>query len=214
MVTPLVSDQQIEAAIQLRQTFDPGMIVDSTLYTLREKLPEIDLKATAIKVATLNTLYSTNLYAIWRMAEHIVQVLNSGQVSGGSTLVEAIAQFEGRYLKSFASKYVHFFCDPSVPIYDYYVVRSLGLARQSKRTQPNSYTEFAGWVMEVAQPHLGPFTLKQIDQYLWLAGMYSWYRARGGSQLSGDINRLFQSSDAAICRQLDLLLRFPQGQGG
>lgn len=201
-----VSPSQIGAAIALRQAFDPWLIVDGALNALSERFPENDLKAVVVKVATFNALYNTNLYAIWRMAAHITEVVEQGKQESGVGLVEAIARFDDRYHKSFASKFVHFFHDPFVPIYDSYAALALGTIRGARRIYPNDYVEYTEWVLEFSA-HLGDsFTVKQIDQFLWLAGMYGWYKQKGGAQLSVDINRLFETDDSRTISLLEALL--------
>ena len=76
-----------------------------------------------LKASVLNQLYATNVFAIFDMAGHICEVIGAYQGPAGPPLVEKIALMrfgdKERRFVSFASKYAHFFIDPSTfPIVD------------------------------------------------------------------------------------------------
>jgi hypothetical protein len=66
---------QIEAANELHQGLPQWKNTDDALHALHNRFPEFDIKAMLLKVAAVNQLYGTNVYAVDRMARHIVEVL-------------------------------------------------------------------------------------------------------------------------------------------
>lgn len=81
-----------------------------------------------LKVAAVDHLYATNLVmnlSAVTMADHIVEIMR--EPPSGAALVERIAEIKVRsgdtkHLRSFASKFCHFFIDRDrYPIFDKYV---------------------------------------------------------------------------------------------
>ena len=95
---------------------------------LRERVPGFDLPASLLKVAAVNQLYFTNVYAVARMAEHVTDIMAKPpddlllMVDKIAALLPAPGQKHDRKHWSFASKFVYFFVDDRCPIYDSYAV--------------------------------------------------------------------------------------------
>ena len=86
---------------------------EEKLLELFKKYPtNTDIKSVFIKVKFLNTFYSTGLYGIEDMIEHILNLKNvdSRLKTGDPTLVDEIARITkaGKCYFSFASKYCSF----------------------------------------------------------------------------------------------------------
>jgi hypothetical protein len=65
---------------------------DEALTLVAERFPGFDHPACLVKIVSLNGLYGTNLYALHRMANHVVAVLAKKDVRTTSVrLVEDIA---------------------------------------------------------------------------------------------------------------------------
>ncbi len=66
---------QIDAAISLQSRMPLWRETNRAFQVLRERVPGFELYAALVKVATVNQLYSTNVYAVARMAEHVAAVM-------------------------------------------------------------------------------------------------------------------------------------------
>src|SRR6266849_11219323 len=110
LAVPL-STAQIEAANRLHGKLLQWQVTDRALHTLQENLPGFDIEATLLKVVAVNQLYGTNVYAVVRMAQHVVDVMLDLKNIEDVELVEVLATLTGRKHLSFASKFAHFFID-------------------------------------------------------------------------------------------------------
>ncbi len=201
-----ISADQIAAAAGLSDVMDPWRVTDGALNALRTRFPEFDLQACALKVCAINSLYNTNLYAIWSMAEHCSSVMTGDSPPEGPALVDALALLGRRRHISFASKFAHFFVNSEAyPIYDYYAVKMVAHVLQSRRVWPNDYSEFFAWVSQVREVTGCPCTLKELDQYLWLGGMYREFLSKDDAKLSRNVMSLFRSQDSKTQSMLALL---------
>lgn len=86
------------------------------------------LEEILLKVAVLNSLYSTNIFALTKVANHIHQLqIDSALAQHSLAVIEDIAciQFNGKRRRnySFATKYCHWHLPDVYPIYDSYVER-------------------------------------------------------------------------------------------
>jgi hypothetical protein len=124
LAVPLWRDQ-IRAAEAIRGQLKYWQDADAALRLLATAVPGFTREAALLKVAAINTLYGTNLYAFNRMAKHIEGVLSLRIPKLCPELVEEIAAvppLRGQrrwHHRSFASKFCHFFLDAGAfPIYD------------------------------------------------------------------------------------------------
>lgn len=133
-----------------------------------------------IKCSTLNDFYSTNIFSIFPVAKHILQLDIDGRLQEGDlTLVNDIADVEGvdRRFYSFASKYCSHHKPNQFPIYDSYVDKVLRHFRRSdkfanfKNDDLKDYVKFKAILDEFkAYYSLEQYSLKELDKYLWLLG--------------------------------------------
>ena len=131
----LVLPSQIEAAGRLHHRTTQWESTDRAFELLRDRLPGFSREACILKAAAINDLYSTRVYAIWRMAEHLHQVMTDHPPEDPVELVTTIAALPSadgsgpeRMHWSFASKIGHFFIDGDrYPIYDSYCRDMLAL---------------------------------------------------------------------------------------
>ncbi len=136
-----------------------------------------------VKVSTLNDFYSTNIFAAYKVAKHIISLniderLNSGDIS----LVGDIAKIEMdsgniKNFYSFASKYCSHHKPLDFPIYDSFVDTLLKYFRDTdnfyefKNEDLKEYVKFKNILIEFQRYYgLEQFNLKEIDKYLWLLG--------------------------------------------
>jgi len=188
---------QIQAGATLRELLNPWNSTDNALTLLAIRFPDHTLEACLVKTATLNALYNTNVFAVWRMGEHVHRVLNEPGRSNGPDLVDRMAQMDAnRAHRSFASKYAHFFIDPEAfPILDQYVVKMLAWHLGHRRVWPESYVEFHDWFNQLRPFCEGNPSTKEIDQYLWMAGMKREFDRSGRKYLSASVGDLFERTD-------------------
>ena len=129
-----------------------------------------------IKCTTLNKLYSTNIYQILPVAEHILQLnIDARLRSGDITLVEDIANvttLNKRYY-SFATKYCAMHEPNLFSIYDSNVHKVLMHYYKQKFTY-NCLRDYKSYYhalrMFKKDYHLETLTLWELDKYLWQLG--------------------------------------------
>lgn len=216
LAAPLTTNQ-IEAAGRIRTHLGQWVLSDEALETLRQRLPRFEPSAVLLKVVAINALYGTNVYALVRMADHIGKVLMGADLGqAGPELVEAIAALpvasaveKPRRHISFASKFAHLFIDAErFPIYDAYskrVVEShLGRGTTAAPRQPYvSYVADFRRLMDLAGWR---GSSRELDRYLWLAGLYREWTKNHDAPIYSEARRLFASPPPDVARDLAALL--------
>lgn len=149
-----------------------------------------DIKDILLKASILNDFYSTNIFSIYPVAEHIYKMkidskLEEGDISAVSDIKSVIIGGKKKELYSFASKYCSHHNPEEYPIYDSYVDEVLWYFRKppysSNHENPNfsnfkrkdlkDYGEFKKILLKFRDFYgLNEYSLKQIDQYLWQLG--------------------------------------------
>ena len=137
-----------------------------------------------LKAATLNDFYSTNIYSIYPVAKHILELdIDSRLAEGRVDLVDEIQKVVvgGRemHFYSFASKYCSHHNEKDFPIYDSYVDEVL---RYFRDRSGDSFARFHNVELKVyprfkdlllafrAYYGLEEFSLKEVDKYIWQLG--------------------------------------------
>lgn len=134
------------------------------------------------KVVTLNTLYSTNIYGVYDVARHIVELNIDGRLTNGDqSLVDDIANVaigrRTRQVLSFASKYCSWHRPECYQIYDSFVDELLWVYQREfafatfKRVELRTYSRFIQ-IVDALVDHFGlqVFSRKDLDKFLWLEG--------------------------------------------
>ena len=180
-VVPLAIPQ-IEAANELHLRLEQWRITDKTLRDLHERFPGFDIEATLLKVVAVNQLYGTNVYAVDRMAKHIVEIMHADMPSEDVKLVEMLAALPALPAKiqrnhiSFASKFAHFFIDKErFPIFDSYaedMVKFHLSGQEYVKYKKYPYPAFVQNIMILKNHIQGSCTYEALDCYLWLAGCF------------------------------------------
>ncbi len=147
------------------------------LFPLNALLDEI-----LIKVASINDLYSTNIYAVHDVASHIWHLdIDSELKQGSLNVVDKIAKVKinGKIRRnySFASKYCSFHRPDIYPIYDSFVdyllwsYKNMDQFANFYRSDLQDYLRYRE-IIELFQEHynLSEHSLKEIDKFLWLYG--------------------------------------------
>jgi hypothetical protein len=172
---------QITAANRIRRQLPTWSAADDAFGILAKQVPGFKLPETMLKVAAINQLYGTNLYAVNRMAAHITAALRRGVSEPGPGLVERIAcvppldgQRSWRHF-SFASKFCHFFVDrESCPIFDSYADDTLRrhLGRKRERDSQHPYIAFVKNATALRNLSGVTATAVEMDRYLWIRGAF------------------------------------------
>jgi len=135
LAVPLSRDQ-VAAANRLHAGLRQWATADRALGALAERFPEFDETSTLLKAVTINAMYGTNVWALDRMARHVMAVLSETDLArAGPELVERLAtpppapgQKRRRTHLSFAAKFAHFFIDAErYPILDSYAAKMVEL---------------------------------------------------------------------------------------
>lgn len=207
--------RQIAAAQRLHGRLEQWQLTDHALAALKAKFPGFAPYEVLLKATVINALYGTNVYAIPRVAKHVVNVMAKVKIqSAGPELVERLAvelrvgKVKARRRYSFASKFAHFFVDPQrFPIMDKFAMKMLklhlGKALVSDSAHP--YQAFCK-NYELLKNVIG-FTgsNRELDHYLWLAGEYLEWRQNKKARVNGDARTLFTNSASDVIADLDTL---------
>lgn len=141
-----------------------------------------DINDILIKAAALNDFYSTNIFSIFPVAKHILNLNIDERLKNKDTsLVNDIAKVEingkVKNFYSFATKYCSHHYPLDYPIYDSYIEKVLILLNKRdtfskfKKEDLKDYTKFKRVVIDFrAFYNLNQFTLKDIDRYVWQLG--------------------------------------------
>jgi hypothetical protein len=212
-ITP-VTQSQIDAANTLHHRLPKWAATDRAFERLGQHFGW-DHEGCILKATAINDLYSTRVYAIWRMAEHLMNVMVSPPDAPAS-LVEAIACLpddDGSIARkhwSFASKIGHFFVDGDrFPIYDSFcrdmIAHHLGKGG-CVSDAGNPYRAFIANLECLRKASGLSATLRDLDRYLWLTGQYRELLVKGeGAQLNSELRLLFEDDDPEIQRLLGQL---------
>ena len=138
-----------------------------------------------IKCSSLNDFYSTNIFDIHTVAQHILSLKIDGRLEKGDmSLVDEIAHIEvngkDHFFYSFATKYCSHHQPEKYAIYDSYVEQVLISMNKRehfssfKREDLKNYSKYMS-VIRAFQQRFGlmQYNIKQLDQYLWQLG--KWY---------------------------------------
>lgn len=138
-----------------------------------------------IKCSSLNDFYSTNIFDIHTVAQHILSLhIDERLLKGDHSLVDDIAHVEvnGRdhFFYSFATKYCSHHQPEHYAIYDSYVENVLVSMNNRKhyanfkREELKDYETYM-CIIRAFQQRFGllQYNIKQLDQYLWQLG--KWY---------------------------------------
>ena len=135
-----------------------------------------------LKVATSNDFYSTNIFSVYPVAEHILSLkIDERLRQGDVTLVNEIQNVTingvTRKFYSFSTKYCSHHNPNEYPIYDSYVEKVLKYFRKTdkfskfKNADLKDYQKFKNIIIAFIEYYdLEEFNLKEIDQYLWQLG--------------------------------------------
>ena len=135
-----------------------------------------------IKVSSLNDFYSTNIFSIFPLANHILNLDIDNRLNrNDDTLVNDIANLnikgKNYCFYSFATKYCSHHNPINFPIYDSYVEKILIYFRNRdkfhnfEKNQLKNYADFKKVLIAFKKFYdIDEFNLKEVDKYLWQLG--------------------------------------------
>ena len=181
---PNPSKAEVKKYLERWDSLENYVLQESALHKLFfETYPNnTDINDILIKASSLNDFYSTNIFKIFPVAKHILELdIDNRLKENDTTLVNDIAkiEIEGKEWNfySFATKYCSHHKPEDFPIYDNFVERCLMYFRKKDKFTKflkedlKTYTEFKHILQNFKQYyHIDDFNLKDIDRYLWQLG--------------------------------------------
>ena len=149
----------------------------SDLMPTNKKINEI-----LIKASTLNDFYSTNIFSVFPVAKHILELnIDERLLNADISLVNDIANVDilgkQKCFYSFATKYCSHHKPNDFPIYDKYIDNVLWYFINTdkfvniKRKDLKNYEIFKDTIINFKKYYkINNYSLKEIDKYLWLLG--------------------------------------------
>ena len=141
-----------------------------------------EIEDVLLKCATLNDFYSTNIYFIYPVAKHILELdiddrLQQCDIHLVDDIQHVVVANKSYNFYSFATKYCSHHKPEDYPIYDSYVEKVLCYYQKNdgfssfKKSDLKNYVVFKS-VLEDFRRYfkLEKYSLKQIDQYIWQLG--------------------------------------------
>ena len=135
-----------------------------------------NLEEVLIKCAVIDNFSSTNVFDLYKMADHIVgKHIDKRLKNGDYTLVDDISKGgQKRTFYSFASKYCHYHNPKKFAIYDSYVAKVLCAFLDKKEDELRDYNTFMAALNDFSQRYsLKNYKYDDLDKYLWRLGR--WY---------------------------------------
>ena len=142
-----------------------------------------DINDVLIKVSALNDFYSTNIFSVFSVAKHIVNMQIDERLAQKDELLVneiALVKMENGKTKnfySFATKYCSNHKPLDYPIYDSYIEKVLKYFRDIdcffnfNNEELRDFSSFKKILFQFQQFYnLETYNLKEIDRYLWLFG--------------------------------------------
>lgn len=184
VVLPAPCKQQVEYYLSYWDSLDNYRLQESALDKLFfETYPKNDdINDILIKVSSLNDFYSTNIYSVFPVAKHILELdIDDRLERYDPSLVDDIADIvisgKKKRFYSFATKYCSHHKPLQYPIYDDYVGRVLIHFKTKDhfysftREDLKKYTVFKDILVRFKKYYgIDEYTLKEIDKYLWQLG--------------------------------------------
>lgn len=184
IIIPTPTNSEVEKYLALWDSLDNYVMQEQSLDKLFFSLipTNVDIRDILIKASTLNDFYSTNIYSIFPVAKHILELdIDERLKSGDTSLVNDIANVEisGKHkcFYSFATKYCSHHNPIDFPIYDSYVENVLMYFSKRdkfakiKRSDLKNYDYFKNSLIHFAEYYnISEYNLKDLDRYLWQLG--------------------------------------------
>lgn len=181
---PTPSKKEVEKYLEKWNNLENYVLQENSLNKLFfDLIPENKIiEDILIKASTLNDFYSTHIFSIFSVANHILSLDIDNRLNNGDpTLVDDIANItiDGKKIRfySFASKYCSHHRPYDYPIYDNYVDKILWYFKKRdnfekfKRNDLKDYIKFKEILVSFAKFYnIEEYNLKDLDRYIWQLG--------------------------------------------
>lgn len=181
---PSPSKQEVERYLKKWDNLENYALQESALDKLffNTYPNNTDINDILIKASALNDFYSTNIFSIFPVAKHILNLnIDNRLKNGDETLVDDISSIiiNGKTKKfySFATKYCSHHFPIIFPIYDSYVEKVLIYFQKKdnfskfKKEDLKNYKIFKNTLIDFKKFYnIDEYNLKDIDRYIWQLG--------------------------------------------
>ena len=180
---PTPCNDEVKHYLELWDTLENYVLQERSLDRLfKEIFPNnIEIEDILIKASTLNDFYSTNIFSIFPVAKHILDLnIDDRLRSGDPTLVSDIAVVEisgkTKNFYSFATKYCSHHYQEQYPIYDFFVEKVLVYFQKKDKfrrfhlSDLKDYPTFKEILLSFSDYYGIEYGLKDLDRYLWQLG--------------------------------------------
>jgi len=206
----VIKQEHLSEAHEMWKNLPGWYITDQVLAMAQENFSSNTSRdCVLLKVVLLDGLYATNVrfHGLDTVVAHVVAVFERKPHLAGRQVVQELAGVQVKdkqvNLVSFASKYVHFFHDSSVPLADQYA--ALALTRHFR--QPNVRAgdwmkdyclQYCAKIDELLQASNVSSTAQELDHYLWLAGNWITFQEQGKkARINKELKESFKREDIA-----------------
>lgn len=183
-ILPRPTRQEVEKYLRKWNTLENYVLQENSL----DKLffctypNNIDINDILIKCSSLNDFYSTNIFSIFSVAKHILNLnIDERLQKGDSSVVNEIAKVKindkEKNFYSFATKYCSHHFPNEFPIYDSFVEKVLLYYKKLDnfmffvKDDLKDYKSFKNILLQFKKFYnLEKYSLKDIDRFLWQLG--------------------------------------------
>ncbi|MCD7892375.1 MAG: hypothetical protein LUG60_01615 [Erysipelotrichaceae bacterium] len=181
---PTPSTKEVDKYLKKWNTMENYVLQENSLDKLFfQTYPNnTDINDILIKASSLNDFYSTNIFSIFNVAKHILNLdIDKRLKNGDTSLVNDIAKVTisgvDKNFYSFATKYCSHHNPLEYPIYDNYVDKVLNYFKNRDKFDDftkndlKDYIHFKNVLLSFRKYYgLEEYNLKEIDKYLWQLG--------------------------------------------
>lgn len=184
IIIPTPCKKEVQKYLDLWDSLENYVLQENSLYKLFNKTypKNTDIDDILIKASSLNDFYSTNIFSIFPVAKHILELdIDERLKNGDTSLVNDIADVTisgvKKHFYSFATKYCSHHNSDAFPIYDDFVKKVLLYFKSKDKFDVftaddlKDYSKFKNILISFKKYYdIDNYSLKDIDRYLWQLG--------------------------------------------
>ena len=184
IIIPTPCKKEVQKYLDLWDSLENYVLQENSLYKLFNKTypKNTDIDDILIKASSLNYFYSTNIFSIFPVAKHILELdIDERLKNGDTSLVNDIADVTisgvKKHFYSFATKYCSHHNSDAFPIYDDFVKKVLLYFKSKDKFDVftaddlKDYSKFKNILISFKKYYdIDNYSLKDIDRYLWQLG--------------------------------------------
>jgi hypothetical protein len=194
-MTPTLAQPLTQSQIDAASRFWAAGWESKELAQLKQAFPERH-DAIRVKAIVLNTLYGTNVIAIYKVAGLLERPLKETRTTGPvlvEELVDGIKKVTGRAHYSFVAKFGHFFVDSNLPILDSNAEKMVAWhLGQTQSRNSERYLRFCENIETLRELAGLTCNCAELDAYLWIAGEYQSWSKNKKQEISSELKPFFE----------------------